>query len=321
MSATEVPLIFLKDITFLQYEGIGAEVKKYALLFCTASGKVDMSRRKEIDIVAKFMCNVISYTLKRTVDITVVIPTPTIPQSLSRSTDATPCTHTPKEKYPVLYLLHGMGNNHATWTGYTNVEMYAEERNIAVVNISGENKAYIRTEDDDFFKFISEELPDFVCGMFPVSDRPEDTYIAGLSMGGYGTLVHGLSFPERFAAFGTFSAGTKRVRMRDLAEKTIHGSIQQPAEPGEFDPETIARQNAAQGNKFPKIYMACGREDFVYESNVQMRDLLRSLGADVTWEELPDYGHEWRFWNIEVERFLDWIPRTDSYAAQGRRKI
>lgn len=271
--------------------------------------------------MAKFICNVISYTLKRTVDITVVIPTPTIPQSLSRGTDAIPCTHTPKEKYPVLYLLHGMGNNHATWTGYTNVEMYAEERNIAVVNISGENKAYIRTEDDDFFKFISEELPDFVCGMFPVSDRPEDTYIAGLSMGGYGTLVHGLSFPERFAAFGTFSAGTKRVRMRDLTEKAIHGSVGQPAEPGEFDPETLARQAAAQGKKFPKIYMACGQEDFIYESNLQMRDLLRSLGADVTWEELPDYGHEWRFWNIEIEHFLDWIPRTDSYAAQGRRKI
>ena len=95
--------------------------------------------------MAKFVCNVISYTLKRTVDITVIVPTPTIPQSLSRNRDAVKCTHTPKQKYPVLYLLHGMGNNHATWTGYTNVEMYAEERNIAVVNISGENKAYIRT--------------------------------------------------------------------------------------------------------------------------------------------------------------------------------
>lgn len=273
--------------------------------------------------MAKFVCNVISYTLKRTVDITVIVPTPTIPQSLSRNRDAVKCIHTPKQKYPVLYLLHGMGNNHATWTGYTNVEMYAEERNIAVVNISGENKAYIRTEDDDFFKFISEELPDFICGMFPISDRPEDTYIAGLSMGGYGTLVHGLSFPERFAAFGAFSAGTKRVRMRtaELTEGAIHESIRQEAEAGEFDPETLARAIPAQGKKFPKVYMACGEEDFIYESNVQMRDLLRSLGADVTWESLPGYGHEWRFWDIEVERFLDWLPRTDSYAALGRRKI
>lgn len=271
--------------------------------------------------MAKFTCNVISYVLKRAVDITVVIPTPTIPQALAQK--QTPCFHTPEHKYPVLYLLHGMGNNHATWTGYTNVEMYAEERNIAVVNISGENKAYIRTDGDDFYRFIAEELPDFLCGMFPVSPRPEDTYLAGLSMGGYGTLVHGLSRPERFAAFGTFSAGTKQVRMNslELSDKAIHDSMNQDAEPGEFDPETLARAAAAQGKVFPKIYMACGQEDFVYQSNVQMRDLLRSLGADVTWEELPNFGHEWRFWDLEVERFLDWIPRTDPYAALGRRRI
>ena len=65
------------------------------------------------------MCNVISYVLKRTVDITVIIPTPSFPQALRRSRSETPVTHTPVAKYPVLYLLHGGGNNHATWTGYT----------------------------------------------------------------------------------------------------------------------------------------------------------------------------------------------------------
>ena len=91
--------------------------------------------------MAKFVCNVISYTLGRTVDITVVIPTPTFPDSLGM-TGVTP-NHTPSAPYPVLYLLHGGGNNHATWTGYANVEFYAEERNIAVVMPSGENKFYV----------------------------------------------------------------------------------------------------------------------------------------------------------------------------------
>ena len=154
--------------------------------------------------MAKFQCNVISYTLKRTVDITVVIPTPTIPDSMGMGGN-TP-SHVPEAKYPVLYLLHGMGNNHATWSGYSNVEFFAEERNIAVVMISGENKAYINHEGgDQFYDFVAEELPQFVKAMFPISDRVEDTYIAGLSMGGYGTLVHAFSHPERFAAYGSFS--------------------------------------------------------------------------------------------------------------------
>ena len=62
--------------------------------------------------------------------------------------------HTKENKFPVLYLLHGYGNNHAQWTGYTNVELFAEERNIAIVNISAENKSYVRSGGDDFYSFI-----------------------------------------------------------------------------------------------------------------------------------------------------------------------
>lgn len=266
--------------------------------------------------MAKFTCNFISYTLRRTVDITVVIPTVTIPESLGLVKD---CRHTPKEKYPVLYLFHGMGNNHATWTGYTNVEMYAEERQIAVVNISAENKSYVKVGGDDFFTFVSKELPDFVCGMFPVSDEPEHSYIAGLSMGGYGTLVHALNFPERFAAFGTFSSA---IRLNP--EKLLTGDGDATGEKPDdlrFDPESLAETIVREQKKFPRIYMACGEKDFLFEANQIFRDKLISWGADVTWSQHPDYGHEWRFWDMEIEKFMDWLPRTDGYANAGRRPI
>ena len=62
-------------------------------------------------------------------------------------------------------------------------ELYAEERQIAVVMISGENKKYIDQDEDLFVDFIENELPEFITQVFPVSTRKEDTYIAGLSMG------------------------------------------------------------------------------------------------------------------------------------------
>jgi len=261
--------------------------------------------------MARFQCNVISYILDRAVDITVVIPTPTIPEATARAEGKGLCQHKPVAKYPVAYLLHGVGNNHATWMGYTNAELFAEERQIALVSFSAENKAYITSGDDDFFRFLSEELPDFVCGMFPISERPEDTYLCGLSMGGFGTLVHGFNFPERFAAIGTFSA-----------------AVALPADAGRrntdprFHPDLLADKLAKEGKPFPKIYMACGGKDvFLIGENRRFRDKLISLGADVTWHELPEYRHEWRFWNIEIERFLDWIPRTDYYASLGKRTI
>jgi len=87
-----------------------------------------------------------------------------------------------------------------------------------------------------------------------------------------------------------------------------------------FDPSALAEKLAAEGKTFPKCYLACGKKDFLYESNVKFRDRLIELGCDVTWDETEEYGHEWRFWNLEIERFLDWLPRTDPYALAGRKR-
>ena len=127
--------------------------------------------------MARITCNFYSRTLLRAVDITVIIPTITCPESLDPNEKP---NFIFKKKFPVIYLLHGFGNNHAIWTAYTNVEMFAEERRIAVVNLSAENKFYSKVGMDDFFTFVSEELPEFVTNMFPISDKPEESYIAGL---------------------------------------------------------------------------------------------------------------------------------------------
>lgn len=248
--------------------------------------------------MANIKVNFLSYTLHRAVDLTVIIPT----MCFSEMMQPNPA-HPADAKYPVLYLLHGYGNNHATWNGYTSVELYAEERNMAVVMLSAENKAYINHGDDDnYYDFISHELPEFIKGMFPVSDRPEDTYIAGLSMGGYGALVHGLSQSERFAAIGAFSGATGGM----------------PGTPDEYAPAKLAEKCAAKNRRKP-LYIACGDQDFLYEANVAFRDEMVKLGFDVTWVEGNDYTHEWRFWNREVESFLDWLPRTDKYAGEKRK--
>ena len=252
--------------------------------------------------MANIQVNFLSYTLHRAVDLTVIIPSLCFPEMMQ------PDPHHVKDaKYPVLYLLHGYGNNHLTWNGYTSVELYAEERNIAVVMLSAENKAYInRGGDDNYFDFISRELPEFIQGMFPVSDRPEDTYIAGLSMGGFGALVHGLSQSERFAAIGSFSGAV-----------AMPGAANAP----EYDPLALADKCAAENRRRP-MYIACGDQDGLYAGNREFRDHLLAQGFAVKWVVGEGYGHEWRFWNREVEGFLEWIPRTDAWYNGGeKRKI
>ena len=266
--------------------------------------------------MAKVVCNFLSYSLNRAVDITVVLPSVTCPEALGMGDG--PATHVLPEKFPVVYLLHGFANNHAQWTGYTNVELYAEERRIAIVNISGENKAYAKAGADDFKRFVSEELPEFVTNYFPISTKPEDTYIAGLSMGGYGAFMHGLTHPERFHAIGAFSAGIQ-INPASFASDPLAGD---PGEPtAEYDLHALAKAIAEEGKSFPAIYTACGMDDFLFAANKDFAAELEELGADVTWKEVPGFGHEWRFWDQQVEQFLDWIDRTDAYAKLGKRAV
>lgn len=262
--------------------------------------------------MARFECNVISYVLQRAVDITVVIPSVTIPESLA-GPDAPP-SHIIKEKYPVLYLLHGMGNNHATWCGYSNIEMFAEERRIAVVMISGENKFYHTVPGgDDYYRFIEEELPEFITNMFPISPLPEHTYIAGLSMGGAGALMHGIGNPDKYCAIGAFSAA--------IHEDKNEWGVPDSNEWGLPDPRKAVDQAIEEGKKIPKIYSACGENDTLYQDNLSFKEYLSEKDVEITWVPVAGFGHEWRFWNEQAEAFLDWIPRTDGYAGMGKRKI
>lgn len=125
-------------------------------------------------------------------------------------------------------------------------------------------------------------------------------------MGGYGALVHGLSHPDRFAAIGSFSGAVQ--------PKILFGK-DSPA------PLALAKKCADENIKIP-LYISCGDKDFLYDENITFKAELEKLGFDVTFETGEGYIHEWRFWNREVERFMDWIPRTDRYYNNGSlRKI
>ena len=244
--------------------------------------------------MAKFEVNFYSYTLDHGVDIEVTIPSFS---SCDHKKDVKP-THKPEAKFPVLYLLHGHGNDYKCWTRYTGVERLAEEQRIALVTFNSENKAYNNVgAGERYYDFLNEELPSFVTGMFPISERPEDTYIAGLSMGGYGTLAHALTNPARYCAFGAMSPGVYSDRGCRF-----------------IDPAVELEKRIKEGVKLPKGYICCGKNDFLYDRVVRFVNVCQELGADFVWHPVDGYEHEWRYWDVEIANFLKWIPRTDYYA-------
>src|SRR5690349_16517678 len=107
---------------------------------------------------------------------------------------------------PVLYLLHGLTDDHTAWHRYTSVARYAEAAGLAVVMPSAFHSFYAdEVHGHAYWTFVSEELPAIVRSFFRVSDAPEDTFVAGLSMGGYGALKLALTHPDRYAAAASLS--------------------------------------------------------------------------------------------------------------------
>ena len=113
-------------------------------------------------------------------------------------------------KLKVLWLLHGMGDDHSSWIRNTNLERYALARGIAVICPSVPVQSFYTDMADGpaVFRYVVEELPAFMRETFPqLSDKKEDNYIMGQSMGGYGSLKIGLTYPERYQAIGCLSSG------------------------------------------------------------------------------------------------------------------
>src|SRR5690242_20985985 len=112
-----------------------------------------------------------------------------------------------------LYLLHGLGDDDTAWTRYTGLERYVETLDLAVVMPQAHRSFYTDgARGNPYWTFLSKELPDRVRAFFRLSDRPEDTFVAGLSMGGYGALKWALREPARFAAVASMSGALDMPR-------------------------------------------------------------------------------------------------------------
>ena len=257
--------------------------------------------------MAQIHCNFFSYSLGYPVDIELILP------SFTSCNMGDPHSHALPDKFPVLYLLHGYGNDYQAWLRYTSIQRYAEEHRIAVVTFSCHNKAYQNASyGENFYDFLSKELPEFVENYFPISSNASQRYIAGLSMGGYGALLHGLQNPERYSAIGAFSPGIPdpgaslnphRVMREDLFHLT----------------EDALKNNAV----LPDLFLCIGDRDFLYERVSKYHQTFghRWNRSRYRYDDLPGYDHEFAIWDMEVLAFLEWIRREDSYKVLGKNKV
>ena len=230
------------------------------------------------------------------------------------------------KKFKTLYLLHGLLGDCSDWVNGTRIRRWAEEKNLAVVMPSGDNAFYIDYPGtkNNYSTFIGKELVEVTRNMFPLSDKREDTYIAGLSMGGYGALRNGIVYSDTFSYVAGFSAAAHLFDGKEhdavlMNDEAIFGDMEKAGKT-DLNPK-VAFENLLKENRpVPKFYISCGTQDGLMDANVDFRDFLISKGADVTWDE-EDKGHDWDFWDSQIKKLLDRLPLEDSGMGLGSGNV
>lgn len=222
------------------------------------------------------------------------------------------------EPLRALYLLHGFSGSHNDWMNFSRIRELSDRYQVAVFMPAGENHFYLDDENREeyFGEYIGRELVDFTRKLFPLSAAREDTWIGGLSMGGYGAIRNGLKYAEQFGRIIALSSALIPYRIANIAPDYNDGIASYKYYASVFgdlsrllgsdkDPEKLVLEVKAKGLELPKLYMACGTEDILLNVNRRFHHFLEGEGAGHLYAEGAG-EHNWEYWDKHIEAALKW---------------
>lgn len=193
---------------------------------------------------------------------------------------------------------------------------------------SGDNAFYINSSipNNNYEEFIGNELLEVMRNMFPLSRKREDTFIGGLSMGGYGAIRNGMKYAQNYSCIiGLSSALTElETGFQSLVgENEVFGNLEQARQTDKN--YLIAYEQLKQRVKnneltMPKFYLACGTQDALSTSTQSFRDVLQKDGVSVTYDE-ENHGHDWEFWDNQIKKVIDWLPLNEKESGLGSGNV
>lgn len=242
-----------------------------------------------------------------------------------------PNTPVAGQPLPVCYLLHGVSGNCDDMIDNTMLNVFAQKYNCVFVMPEVGRSFYADMAfGQKYFTYVADELPQLCQSVFNISAKWEDTFVCGLSMGGYGALKCALARPERYAACAALSPGMLFLKdffaeLRDNAgdNKFVQMYGEQfvqdlrSAFGAQFDwsedIELLSLAAKLDGSKHtPRIYMTCGTEDELFGLNEPFAQQMQDMPLDYTFE--PTAGkHDWLFFNAALERALRFCLRNHKH--------
>ena len=234
-----------------------------------------------------------------------------------------------KRSYPVVYLLHGYTDNDTGWLQFGEVNRYADKAiasgeipPMIIAMPDGGVSWYINSFDgavkyEDFF--VTEFIP-FIDATYRTRPTKEYRGISGLSMGGFGAMLHALKHPELFAACAALSSGVNTdeeiINMPDENYDRVFKNLYAKIGTKGKDRLTEAwyqnsvislfQKKPAEEIKKVRWYLDCGDDDFLYKGNSTLHIVLRDQKIPHEFR-IRDGAHTWEYWRNGITDALKFI--------------
>jgi len=210
--------------------------------------------------------------------------------------------------FAVLYLLHGLSDNHTIWQRNTRLETYLAGLPLIVVMPDGGRGFYTDAEQGPKYESsIIHDLIPFIDATFNTRAERGGRCVGGLSMGGYGGVKLALKHPHVFISGHSHSGAldfARNFQNRESSDWTAEFAPVFGAKPagGPNDCFALADQAASNPDR-PALRIDCGVDDFLIEENRSFHAHLDALGFSHEYEEFPG-AHNWEYWDTHIREAL-----------------
>lgn len=213
-----------------------------------------------------------------------------------------------------LLLLHGYGGDENEWIKKSYIVDLAKEYGVVLCAPSCGDNYYLDVGEPMGY-FLGKELPTFIAKNFPVSSKRQDSYIAGVSMGAFGSLMIGARYSDVYGKIVAFG-GAFIIHDIAIGNPAIVGGADinyfrrvfgdfSTLEGSERDPLWHIRK-AVKENRMGAVWLLCGTGDALCRSNKRLYEDLKEMGVSVDLLSVSG-AHNWPTWIPYLKIMMDWL--------------